>query len=107
MTEQDHHAVVPTNADQVDPGAPYMFPEGPRFLRSVEGSCGGEVVAVALDAVVSPDGTRDLDPRAELEELRKEVALLRVALVHARTSDEPLPPALRPALARALLALRG
>ncbi|SHK72711.1 hypothetical protein SAMN05443637_11112 [Pseudonocardia thermophila] len=62
---------------------------------------------MALDAVVSPDGTRDLDPRAELEELRKEVALLRVALVHARTSDEPLPPALRPALARALLALRG
>jgi hypothetical protein len=67
-----------------------------------------ETRVVPPERVRSSDLVRALpDPELEIDALRQEVALLRVALVHARTSDRPLPAALRPALARALLALRG
>jgi hypothetical protein len=60
-----------------------------------------ESIPAAVPPPESPDRA------AEIDALREEIALLQIALVHARTSEHPLPPALRPALARALLALRG
>lgn len=44
---------------------------------------------------------------AELAELRREVTILRAAVLHLQASDAPLPRALRPAIGRALLAFGG
>jgi hypothetical protein len=52
------------------------------------------------DAVESERAARD---RETIEALRKEVADLRAAVAHLRTSGKPLPASLRPAVARSLI----
>jgi hypothetical protein len=52
------------------------------------------------DAVESERAARD---RETIEALRQEVADLRAAIAHLRTSSKPLPPALRPAVARSMI----